>query len=47
MVERDFNCFERPEAIGFSEGIGSSAIRKRLEEWYSSFKGLIGHEIAT
>jgi len=20
MVERDFNCFESPEAIGFSEG---------------------------
>ena len=27
------------------QSIGSSAIRKRLEEWFSSFKGLVGHEI--
>jgi len=39
-----------PDVLSFDvvnplQSIGSSAIRKRLEEWFSSFKGLIGHEI--
>jgi uncharacterized protein (TIGR02246 family) len=39
-----------PDVLSFDvvnplQYLGSDAVRKRLEEWFSSFKGPIGHEI--